>query len=57
MDHWGVISGVVLGLFLLGLLILLAVAGDPGALAILVVVGTGLLLIFLFGQMRGQRRY
>jgi hypothetical protein len=55
MDHWGVISGVVLGLLFLGFLVLLAVAGDPSALAVLVVVGAGIFLIYLFGQMRGRR--
>ncbi|MGH9169806.1 MAG: hypothetical protein ACRD0Z_02885 [Acidimicrobiales bacterium] len=55
LDHWGMISGVTFGFLALGLLILLAVAGDPGALAILVVLGAGVLLIFLFGQMHGAR--
>lgn len=54
-DHIGVISGVVLGAFVLAFLVLLAFAGDPNAVAILVVVVVGLALIALGAQMRGSR--
>lgn len=57
-DHRGVIAGVFLGLLVVVFLVVLAAAGDQGALAILVVVFAGILLIYLMGQMRssGTRR-
>lgn len=55
-DHIGRISGVVLGLLLFALLVLLAVAGDPAALAIIVVVLVGIGLIYLGGRLHGGRR-
>ena len=54
-DHIGVIAGVALGLFVLAFLVLLAFAGDPNAVAILVVVVVGVALIALGAQMRGSR--
>lgn|GEM_PF-1184579 len=54
-DHIGVISGVFLGVVVLAFLVLLAFAGDPSALAILVVVIVGIALIALGAQMRGSR--
>lgn len=55
-EHVGVVSGVVLGLIALCLLVLLAAAGDPSALAILVVIVMGIALIYFGGQMHGNRR-
>ncbi|MHB8245571.1 MAG: hypothetical protein ACYDGN_09510 [Acidimicrobiales bacterium] len=55
-DHIGVISGIVLGLIALGILLLLAAAGDPGAFGILVVTIVGVGLIYFGGQIHGRRR-
>lgn len=54
-DHIGVISGLLLGLVAFGVLALLALAGDPGALAVIVVVVVGVALIYLGGKMHGSR--
>ncbi|MHB1987744.1 MAG: hypothetical protein ACYCSF_07150 [Acidimicrobiales bacterium] len=55
-DHIGVISGVLLGLVAFGGLVVLATAGDAGALAIIVVVVIGIALIFFGGKLHGARR-
>jgi hypothetical protein len=55
-DHIGVISGIVLGVLAFAILCLLAVAGDPGALAIILVVAVGVALIYLGGRLHGPRR-
>ncbi|HET9092996.1 MAG TPA: hypothetical protein VFN50_11340 [Acidimicrobiales bacterium] len=55
-DHVGIISGVLLGLVALGIVLVLAAAGDPGAFGILVVVVVGVGLIFFGGQLHGSRR-
>ncbi len=55
-DHIGVISGVGLGLIAVGFLLFVAMAGDPGAFAIVVTVVIGIALIFVGGQMHGRRR-
>jgi hypothetical protein len=55
-DHIGVISGIVLGLVALGILLLIAAAGDPGAFGILAVVVIGVALIFFGGQLHSARR-
>lgn len=56
-DHIGRLSGIVLGLFALGILVVIAAAGDPSALGILVVIVTGVVLIYLGGQLhKGGRR-
>jgi hypothetical protein len=55
MDHIGVISGVLFGLGVLAFLVLLAVAGYPSAVAILVVLVIGVGLIGIGAQMRGGR--
>lgn len=55
-DHIGVISGITLGLIVVAFLIVLAFAGDPSALAIIVVGVVGIALIYLGAQMRGARR-
>lgn len=52
-DHIGVISGVVLGLIVLGFLVVLAVAGDPDAISLLVVAVVGIALIGFGGKMHG----
>ena len=52
-DHIGVISGVVLGLMVLGFLVLLAALGDPYAFGLLVVVVVGVALIFFGGKLHG----
>jgi hypothetical protein len=52
-DHIGVISGVILGLMVFAFLIVLAVAGDPDALSLIVVVVVGVALIFFGGKMHG----
>jgi hypothetical protein len=52
-DHIGVISGVVLGLMVLGFLIVLAVAGDPDAISLIVVAVAGVALIGFGGKMHG----
>lgn len=54
-DHIGRISGVVLGLAVFAFLVVLAVAGDPQALGIIVVVVAGVLLIYLGGRLHGER--
>jgi uncharacterized membrane protein HdeD (DUF308 family) len=54
-DHIGVVSGVVLGLVALAVLVLIAAAGDPGALGILVVIVIGIALIFFGSQLHGSR--
>lgn len=54
-DHIGVVSGIALGLIALAVLVLLAAAGDPGALGILVVLVIGIALIYFGGQMHGSR--
>ncbi len=54
-DHIGRISGVVLGLAVFAFLVVLAVAGDPQALGIIVVVVAGILLIYLGGRLHGLR--
>jgi hypothetical protein len=51
-----VISGVGLGLIAVGFLLFVAMAGDPGAFAIVVTVVIGIALIFVGGQMHGRRR-
>jgi hypothetical protein len=55
LDHWGMISGAALGVIFLAFLVLLAVAGDPGALAVLAVLIVGVALIYLGGQLHGRR--
>ncbi len=55
-DHVGIISGVLLGLVALGIVLLLAAAGDPGAFGILVVAVVGVALIYFGGQLHGSRR-
>ncbi len=54
-DHWGVMSGFLLGLIALGLLVLAAAAGDPGALGIILIAVFGTAMIFLGGQIHGNR--
>lgn len=54
-DHIGVISGVFLGLVALGILLVIAAAGDPGAFGILVVIVVGVGLIYFGGQLHGSR--
>ena len=54
-DHIGVLSGWLIGLAFVALLALLAVAGDPAALAILVTVIIGAGMIFLGLRLRGPR--
>ncbi len=54
-DHRGVIAGVLGGLVVFAFLVVLAIAGDPSALAIIVVILAGLLLIFVMGRMRAGR--
>ena len=54
-DHIGRISGVVLGLAVAAFLVVLAVAGDPQALGIIVVVVVGVALIYLGGRLHGLR--
>lgn len=55
-DHIGVISGVVLGLVAFGFLVLLAAAGDRGALAVVITLVIGVGFIYLGGQIRAARR-
>jgi hypothetical protein len=55
-DHIGVISGVLLGLILLGFLVLLAALGDPDALSLLVVLVVGVALIVFGGKLHGLSR-
>jgi len=55
-DHIGMISGGLLGAAFVGLLIVLAVAGDPSAVAVVVVIFAGIALISILGQMHGPRR-
>ena len=54
-DHIGVLSGVVFGLVGVGFLVVLAAAGDAGALAILCVIVVGIALIYAGGQFHGPR--
>jgi hypothetical protein len=54
-DHIGVLSGVVFGLVGVGFLVVLAAAGDGGALAILCVIVAGIALIYAGGQFHGPR--
>ncbi|HXY43039.1 MAG TPA: hypothetical protein VEH29_02525 [Acidimicrobiales bacterium] len=54
-DHIGVISGVVLGLVVLAFVVVLAEAGDPGALQVIVVVVVGVALIYFGGRLHGLR--
>lgn len=55
-DHIGIVSGLLLGLIALGVLVLLAAAGDPGAIGILVVLVIGIALIYFGAQLHGARR-
>lgn len=55
-DHIGRISGLVLGLVVVGFLAFLAAVGYEPALGVLVVVVIGVLLISLGSQMRGPMR-
>jgi len=55
-DHIGVLSGVMLGLVFAALLGVLAAAGDPAALSILVTIAIGVAMIFLGVKMRGSTR-
>jgi hypothetical protein len=55
-DHIGMISGAFLGLIAFAIVVMLALAGDPGAFAIIVVVVMGVALIFLGGKLHGPRR-
>lgn len=52
-DHIGVISGVMLGVMVLGFLVLLAALGDPDALSLLVVLVVGVALIVFGGKLHG----
>jgi len=54
-DHIGRISGVVLGLMVFGFLVVLAAAGDPQALAVIVIVVVGVALIYFGGRLHGLR--
>lgn len=55
-DHIGVLSGLFLGFLAFCVLVLLAIAGDAGALAIIVVVIVGVALIYAGGKLHGARR-
>jgi uncharacterized membrane protein HdeD (DUF308 family) len=55
-DHIGMISGLVLGLFVLVLLVILAFAGDPSASGILIVAVVGIVLVVVGVQLQGPRR-
>ncbi|MGO8874496.1 MAG: hypothetical protein ACLQNG_01845 [Acidimicrobiales bacterium] len=54
-DHIGVISGITLGLLVLGFLVVLAAAGDAQALGLIVVIVVGVALIYFGGRMHGLR--
>jgi hypothetical protein len=54
-DHIGIISGVALGLIVLGFLVVLAAAGDQQALGVIVVVVVGVALIYVGGRLHGLR--
>lgn len=54
-DHVGMISGAVLGVIVLGFLVVLAAAGDPAALAVIVVVVAGVALVYFGGRLHGLR--
>ena len=55
-DHIGVLSGWVLGLAFVALLGILAAAGDPAVIAVLVTIVIGVAMIFLGLKMRGSAR-
>ncbi len=55
-DHIGVISGVTLGFLAFAVLVLLAVAGYPGAVTLIVVIVIGIALIYMGGYLHGPRR-
>lgn len=55
-NHIGRISGVILGLVFIAFLAFLAVAGYEPALALLVVLVAGVLLVSLGSQLRGPMR-
>jgi energy-converting hydrogenase Eha subunit G len=52
-DHIGVISGVVLGLIVVGFLVFLAALGDPDALTLIVFLVVGVALVALGGKLHG----
>ncbi|MGC9961940.1 MAG: hypothetical protein ABSE47_08565 [Acidimicrobiales bacterium] len=54
-DHIGMISGVLLGLALFAFLVVLAVAGDPQAFGLVVVIVVGVALIYFGGRLHGLR--
>ena len=54
-DHIGMISGALLGLALFAFLLVLAVAGDPQALGLVVVIVVGVALIYFGGRLHGLR--
>ncbi|HXY45555.1 MAG TPA: hypothetical protein VEH29_15315, partial [Acidimicrobiales bacterium] len=54
-DHIGMISGGLLAAAFIALLVVLAIAGDPSAVAVLVVIFAGIALIYILGQMHGPR--
>lgn len=53
-DHVGMISGAVLGVVFFAFLVLLALAGSPGAFVFLVVLVVGVAMIALGGRLRGR---
>lgn len=55
-DHIGMISGAILGLLAFAVVLLLAIAGDPAAFGIIVVVVIGIALIYAGGKLHGPRR-
>jgi hypothetical protein len=53
-DHVGMISGAVLGTVLFAFLVLLALAGSPGAFVLLVVIVVGVAMVALGGRLRAR---
>jgi hypothetical protein len=51
-DHSGRIAGMLLGLFVLAVLVLLALAGDGAATGLLALVAAGAVMIIVGGRMR-----
>ena len=54
-DHIGMISGMILGLIALAFLVIVALGGGAGGTGIIVVIVTGVALIYFGGRMHGLR--
>jgi fucose permease len=54
-NHIGRLAGIVLGLFVIAVITLLAIAGYEPAISLLVVIVSGFLIISVGGKMRGGR--